>query len=66
MVLTSDQKKVVEYKSDGHTIYNRCGRYSLETPGKRLGDQRKNQDHPNHDTVKITKSLGLLMRFDVT
>ena len=50
-------EKPVEHESDGDTNFSLCPwnkSLRLEKKTRGIGDQRKNQDHPDYSTVKIS------------
>ena len=50
-------EKIMEYEVDNDTNYNESFWNSHQNPGKETegtGNQRKNQDHPDHSAVKIS------------
>ena len=63
----------MEHKSDDDTSYNWCTQNGPQRLGKgtvRVGDQRKNGNHPNYSIIKISqnteKNSGDLRRLAVT
>ena len=57
MDLAIELKKAVEHEGDNNTNCSRCPWNVPQRPGKEIsetGDQRKIQDHPDHNTVKIS------------